>query len=111
MTRSSCCPSALAGLQWSIFELTNLGEQIVHLTQVHIARNETDIQDTRGPAWTPLANLPLQPGETLSFEPGATFAIISNYDSSVVPGATVDITLVFDTPASITVPATVTKAN
>jgi copper(I)-binding protein len=94
------------------FNVTNVGQQDIHLTQVRIgAAAEADIEDTQGPAWKPVANLPLQPGETLSLTPGGTFAVISEYDSTVVPGATVNITLVFDTSASITVPATVTKAG
>lgn len=94
------------------FDLTNVGQQTVHLTQVRIARaNEADIQDTQGPAWKPVANLPLPPGETLSLNPGGTFAVISDYDSSVVPGETVNITLVFDTASRITVPAMVSKAS
>lgn len=94
------------------FDLANVGEQTIHLTQVWIGpAKEADIEDTQGPAWKPVANLPLRPGETLSLNPGGTFAVISVYDASVVPGATVNITLVFDTRATITVPATVSKAR
>lgn len=94
------------------FDVTNVGEQTVHLTEVRIARrSEADMQETQGPAWKPVANLPLRSGETLSLDPGGTFAVVSDYDSSVVPGASVNITLVFDTSGSITVPATVTKAT
>lgn len=92
-------------------DITNVGEQPVVLTEVRLAHaGRTGMQETKGPAWMPVANLPVDPGETLSLDPDGEFAVISNYDSYVVPGAMIDLTLVFGTSATITVPAQVFKA-
>lgn len=94
------------------FDVTNVGEETVHLTEVRLAHaSTTDIQNRDGPTWTPVANLPIKPGATLSFNPDAEFAVISNYDSNVVPGAMIDVTLVFGTSATVTVPAKVLPAK
>jgi len=93
------------------FDLTNLGKRTVHLTEVRLGRADpAGMQNKRGPAWTPVAALAVHPGETLSFEPGSKFAAVSDYRSDVVPGATVDITLVFGTSAALTVPTEVFPA-
>lgn len=93
------------------FDLANVGERTVQLTEVRLAHaSATEMQDTQGPAWTPVAALPVDPGATLSFNPDGQFAVISNYDSNVVPGAMIDVTLVFGTSGTVTVPTEVVKA-
>ncbi|MBI1404346.1 MAG: copper chaperone PCu(A)C [Porphyrobacter sp.] len=90
------------------FDLANTGTQTVQLTQVRLAHGTgTGMAETGGPAWTPVAALPVEAGATLSFQPGGDFAVISDYDSSVVPGAAIDVTLVFGTSGEVSVPATV----
>jgi copper(I)-binding protein len=90
------------------FDLTNIGDKTVQLTQVLLAHGDgTAMQNTQGPAWTPIAALPISPGETLSMNPQGEFVVISDYDSNVVPGAMIDLVLVFGTSASVTVPAQV----
>ncbi|MEQ5786836.1 copper chaperone PCu(A)C [Erythrobacter sp. NFXS35] len=92
-------------------DITNVGDQTTVLSEVRLAHaSATGIQEIEGPAWMPVANLPIEPGETLSLNPDGEFAVVSNYDSNVVPGAMIDVSLVFGTSATITVPAQVFKA-
>lgn len=94
------------------FDVTNVGDQTVQLTEVRLAHaSATGMQDTDGPAWTPVAALPIDPGETLSLSPDGEFVVMSNYDSNVVPGAVIDVILVFGTSATVTVPTQVFPAS
>ncbi|WP_296716982.1 copper chaperone PCu(A)C [Erythrobacter sp.] len=104
-------PERAGGAARVYLDITNIGEQTALLTEVRLAHaSATGMQETEGPAWMPVANLAIEPGETLSLHPDGEFAAISNYDSNVVPGAMIDVTLVFGTSAAITVPAQVFKA-
>lgn len=94
------------------FDVTNVGDQTVQLTEVRLAHaSATGMQETGGPAWMPVATLPIEPGETLSLNPDGEFVVVSNYDSNVVPGALIDVTLVFGTSATVTVPTQVFPAR
>ena len=87
------------------FEVTNHGSEMVFLRDVRLDHAETvGIYDTVGPAITPLENVDIPPGETVTFSPENRNLVASSYDSSVVPGATLRMTLVFGNSEELVVP-------
>ncbi len=88
------------------FDVTNSGEKGLYITQVTVEHGSDDAMIARidGPVNDDIANIPVNPGETVSFGPNARQAVLTSYDSSVVPGAKVDMRLTFGTSDSMIVP-------
>ena len=87
------------------FDISNTGESNVYIAEVAIEHgDETTLARTEGPVADNLANMPINQGQTVVFGPDSDQAILTDYDSSVVPGAEVRMRLTFGNAETVTVP-------
>lgn len=100
---------AVAGEPAAVYlQLTNAGENDLVVSGVGVEHAERAVLDRGGgPAASEAANVNVLPGQSLQFTPEGYHIAAIGYDSTVVPGATVDVTLTFGTAGTVTVPANV----
>lgn len=104
----------VAGQPASIqFELNNLGNEVpVALTALTVEHaRAVEMVDPDRPVPLKIANVPVEPGETVEFGTGERQVLLAGYDSSVVPGAEVRMILTFGNSGSLTAPLTVVYAT
>ena len=89
-------------------EITNVSNGSLVVTDVAVRkRDDSRIFNLETPARSPIAALQLDEGETVSFGALEDRAILANYDSTMVPGAEVDLLLILGDGEAISVPMTV----
>lgn len=95
-----------SGTEAAIYlELTNRADAMLHLTEAALdASGKATIAYLRTPEVSRASSLAIPAGETLRLAPETGFAILTDYDASVVPGATVPLTLTFSDGNKVRVP-------
>ena len=91
------------------FEVTDRGdENAVCIREVAIEHPDVAKPfETRGPDMRRLANVPIHQGETVEFGLGERQVVLSDYDSDVVPGATLAMRLIFSNGEAVSTPLVV----
>ena len=86
-------------------DITNRADATLYLTEAaRDASGQATLAYLRTPEVKEATSLAIPAGETLRLAPESGFAIITGYDASVVPGATVPLTLTFSDGNSVRVP-------
>lgn len=97
-------PPVAGGAAAIYFTISNRGEDTLFINDVALAQGRgTEFVSTTGATATPLANIAVNPGETVRLGPGTGHVVLTGYDSNVVPGATADMTLRFQNGQTVTV--------
>lgn len=94
------------------FEVTNLGNaNDVFIREVAIEHTGTaEFYETAGPDMRRLDQISISPGKTVSFGAQERQVVLANYDSTVVPGASVGMKLTLSDGQTLSVPLTVRSA-
>lgn len=98
-----------AGRPASIYlRLTNNTGSHLYIREARLLQvDEAGLVDLDRTVNARMANIPVGPGETLTTEPPSEHAILTQYDASVVPGAKVQLELVFSDDSKVRVPLVV----
>ena len=87
------------------FAVSNLGQDTVFVTAVNVEHTRAaEMYDTERPSPLEIANVPVQPGETVQFGTGEQQLVLADYDSFVVPGAELRMVLTFGNAEAVAVP-------
>jgi periplasmic copper chaperone A len=101
-------PPVAGGAAAIYFTIANRGLDTLFMTEVSLAEGRgTEFVYTTGATATPLVNVAIHPGETVRLGPGSGHIVLTGYNSNVVPGAAIDMTLTFQNGQTATVPARV----
>lgn len=101
-------PAAGSDEAMIFLDLINRSDAAIYLTQAGLdGSGPATIAYLRPPSANRASSLTIPEGETLSLSPDSGYAILTDYDASVVPGATVPLTLKFSTGEIVRVPLTV----
>ncbi len=91
--------------------LENHSQDSIQIRSVEIEHaDDTILADPSTPAVQRVATIDVGPGQVERFGPGSEFAILSDYDSWVVPGADIDLRLTLADGSSIRMPIEVESA-
>ncbi|WP_305096536.1 hypothetical protein [Croceibacterium aestuarii] len=95
------------------FDVRNLAaDNTLYITGVAVENSSGAVLGSpERPVTESLAQVPVPPGETVSFGSGESQVVLANYNSEVVPGARVNMRLTFGDADSLVVPMTVEYAG
>lgn len=97
---------ATAGAPAVIYlDITNVSSEGIYVTEAALAHADaTMIANLQTPDANEAASLYIPEGETLRLSPTTGYGILTDYDSTIVPGATAVLRLKFDAGGIIEVP-------
>ena len=97
---------ATAGEPAAIYmAITNVSSAGVHVTEAALEHADaTMIANLETPVANEASSLYIPPGETLRLAPETNYGILTNYDSTIVPGARASLKLKFEDGGIISVP-------
>jgi len=76
------------------FDVRSLGQRNLVIREVNVEHaGRVGLFDAEGPQIGRIENVSIEPGATLRFAPDARHLVASDYDSNVVPGASVEVTV------------------
>jgi copper(I)-binding protein len=113
VTGGSLVLPAVAGNPGAVyFTLTNGTAEAISLAAVSVeGATKAEMHETSGSKMTPIATLPVAPGESAAFARGAKHVMVFDLDPSLKPGGTTKVTLTFSGGKTVSAPLMVEPAG
>lgn len=94
------------------FTVTNRGKATATIAAIDVdGASKVEMHDSKDGVMSAIAQVPVQPGHSVRFSPGAKHAMVFDIDGKLAAGGKTRITLIFDDGAKVSAPLEITATG